>query len=168
MNRKIRNTTPLIYKGIKYKSILEVSCVKELEKAGLNFRYEKEKFNIIEGFTPALHFYQSVQKGLVKQDKKNGDCIAMKPISYTPDFWYGDDHVLIFIETKGYKNDVYPYKRKLFFRHMSEYKLRYKENMEIYFFELKNVRDIKESINIIKDIIKNEYKKNIGLHKKIS
>ena len=158
VNKKIKNATSLVYKGVQYKSNLEVSCKKALDIAGLQFAYETEKFNLIESFTPALHFYQSTKMGLKKQCKKNGSCLTMRPVSYTPDFWFGNDKILIFIETKGFRNDVYPYKRKLFFRHMTAYKMLGGEEgkkREIYFFEPSNIRDIKESIGIIKKILNN-------------
>ena len=156
-NKKVRNATSI---G-KYHSKLEQTCARLLEEAGLNFRFETEKFNLIEPFTPALHFYKSTPQGLKKQVKKNGTCMAMKAISYTPDFWYGDDKILIFIETKGYRNEIYPYKRKLFFRHMSAYKLCGREedrNIEIYFFEPSKAKEIRECIEIIKEILKNGHK----------
>jgi hypothetical protein len=68
---------------------------------------------------------------------------------------------LIFIETKGFKTEVYNCKRKLFFRYMTTYKLHNNEkaDREIYFFEPTNIKDIKDCILIIKKIIKDGHKK---------
>ena len=48
-NRKIRGATSIEYNGIKFKSILECSCYKKLETAGLDFSYESEKITLWDG-----------------------------------------------------------------------------------------------------------------------
>lgn len=83
---KIRNVTSkakLKYKGIQFKSALEVFMFKELEKLKVKFGYEEKTYTILEGFT------------------FNGEKI--RPIRYTPDFELRDYPVVI--ETKGYPNE---------------------------------------------------------------
>ena len=153
-NKKIKNAK----KVDGFKSNLERSCIKLLKEAGLNFQYESNKFNIFEGFTPALYLYEKSSNGIKEKSKKDGSCIAMKPISYTPDFYLETEKAIIFIETKGYKNDTYPLKRKLFFKHITSYKELYKIKKQIFFFEPTNIKEIRECIIIINKILKNGYK----------
>jgi len=157
-NKKVRNAKETIIDGIKYKSQLEGKCAVLLKEAGLKFKYEEYKLYLVPTFIPALHYYQSTPKGMALQIKKDGDPVAMKSMSYTPDFSYIDNKVIIIMETKGFQNDVYPYKRKLFFHYMTRNKLTgigEESDREIYFFEPRNIKNIKESINIIKNILCN-------------
>ena len=58
------------------------------------------------------------------------------------------------VEIKGFPNDVYPVKRKLFrnlLEHLQE------ENLELkyIFFEIKSIRELKKAIQIIRDVSEN-------------
>ena len=49
-NKKVRNATTKVYKGIKFRSKLELFTYMKLEDAGIKAFYEKEKFILMKGF----------------------------------------------------------------------------------------------------------------------
>ena len=88
-NKKIRNATPTTYAGVKYRSKLEAKFAKILTEAGVQFQYEFPTYELL----PRQEF--------------QGE--TLRPVTYTPDFLVKD----FIIEVKGFKNDVYPLKKKL-------------------------------------------------------
>lgn len=96
VNKKVLNATVTLAYDKKFKSKLESYVYKELLNKKLNFEYEPIKYILIDGFE--------------FQGKK------YKPITLTPDF-VGDDFI---IEAKGYPNDVFPYKWKLFLKYLKD------------------------------------------------
>ena len=78
------NAQPKVYKGIKFRSKLEVYMYKLFESSKIPFGYEKQKFVIIEGFhSPNTSFERFMNgKGEFKDrgNKKYADMV------YTPDF----------------------------------------------------------------------------------
>lgn len=94
-NHKYGNT-PLTYKGIKFKSKLEVFMYKQLEVLGQPFEYEGKSYTVMEGF--------------VYQGSK------IRPITYTPDFRLKRFPVII--ETKGIMSPSFPLRFKLFKKHL--------------------------------------------------
>ena len=61
-NKKIKNATPLDYKGIHFKSILEVSIFKVLEENNLEPHYEEYTYELISGWKPKIPFYRKNKK----------------------------------------------------------------------------------------------------------
>lgn len=120
-NKKVKNATRLEYKGIKFRSKLEVYCYRKLEEAGLKPLYEKTKYELI----PKFSF----------------DGEAIRACTYTPDF-EGKGYI---IETKGFANDAFPIKWKLFKRYMLEHKMTQK------LYLVKNQKQVLECINLIRD-----------------
>ena len=51
---KLIKSIPSVVDGIKFKSKLEVYAYKELQKAKIKFKYEEDKFNLIDGFPPIV------------------------------------------------------------------------------------------------------------------
>ena len=90
INKKVKNATPQVYDGIKFRSKLEVYCYIQLQKYYIQVEYEKYKYVIFNGFT------YNTKKIL--------------PITYTPDF-VGDTFI---IECKGMMNQTFPLKWKMF------------------------------------------------------
>ena len=118
-NKKVRNATPTEYDGIKFKSKLEVYCHTKLKENNIKAEYESTTFELIPPFT---------------YDGKK-----MRKMTFTPDF-VGKDFI---IECKGYMNDVFPIKWKLFQYHLYKNKLNYK------IFLPRNQKQINEIINTI-------------------
>lgn len=119
-NKKVKNATPLTYDNIDFKSKLEVYCYKTLKESKVPVEYEKTKFQILDSFT----YNNEKIRGMV----------------FTPDF-VGDDFV---IECKGFMNDAFPLRWKLFKHHLYSNKLRY----ELYL--PRNKKDVEE---VVSDII---------------
>lgn len=150
MNRKIKNAKEFFADGIKFKSKLEMKAYKILKENGLSPKYEAEKVVLFNGFKPSKTWYIDG----VPQVTKKGNNKKLIDWCYTPDFKIElNDHVAYF-EIKGFPNDVYPYKRKLFLEYIDDIP-------KTYFFEIKEVPDgLIKAIEIFKsyatDIVKNK------------
>lgn len=138
MNKKIKNASPLVYNGIKFKSRLEVMCYKTLLQEGFKPEYEKLTYVIWVGFVPKIPFYtknrfkrknkwiESLSKSTVKDSR------ILPSITYTPDFIVEYKGKTIVIEAKGRENDVFPYKFKIFRKYLEEDEFERKKNYEIW------------------------------------
>lgn len=132
-NRKVINATSTKINNIKFKSRIEASIYKYLLDNGYNPLYEPDTFIIFSGFYPAPYIID----GIIKKTK-------CKDITYTPDFKINIGNKTIYIEVKGFSNDVYPYKRKLF--------LSYIKNLDgIYFIEVHSKKGLLASLKMIED-----------------
>ncbi len=141
MNKKIKNAGKLEYNGIKFKSLLEVTAYKTLLQEGFNVSYEPKTFVLWKGFKPTIPFYD-------KDNKTNALKLSNKKIidiKYTPDFMIKYKDLTIFIETKGYENDVFYIKKKLFREYLEKI-----QNIKPLYFEVYNKRHLLQAINIIK------------------
>lgn len=141
-NKKIKNATICVYDKITFKSKLEVMAYKTLKDAGLNPLYEAKKFIVMEGFRPTVPFYrENNSKQLVQDNQK------IRDITYTPDFLVVYKNVVAFVEMKGQLNDSYPIKRKMFRKLLED---NYKDS-DVFYFEIKNKRELLSAIKIIKN-----------------
>ena len=141
-NKKIIGATNKEYKGIKFKSLLEVSVYKTLIQEGFNPLYEVEKFTIFKGFKPSKLFYNKDKK---TRDLKL-DMSKVRDITYTPDFTFLYKDTLIVIEVKGFENDVFPIKKKLF-RNLIE-----SLETPIIYFEIFTKKQLLQAISIIRKL----------------
>lgn len=134
-NKKIINATPTSVGDIKFKSKLEALIYKTLIEKGFQPTYEPDTFILLEGFKPLNYF-------------KKGTKLTRKftAITYTPDFKLVINDKIIYIEVKGFNNDVYPYKKKLFLNLI-------KENPSIYFLEVYSKKDLIQCIDNLNLII---------------
>ena len=106
-NKKVRNATSKVYKGIKFRSKLELFTYRKLEEAKIKALYEKKKYVLQEGFHYPEECYEPHKtKGYINNTYK------VRDITYTPDFV--DPNGKWIIEVKGFANDVFPIKWKLF------------------------------------------------------
>ena len=94
--------------GINFASGLERYCYLALKKAKLFEKYEEEKFQLIESFSPSNEFYERQSNG--KGEFRNRGGKKVLGISYKPDFT-GRDYI---IECKGRANESFPLRYKLF------------------------------------------------------
>ena len=137
-NRKIKNARRMTFDGIEFKSELEVRLYKTLKEANINCQYEQKTFNLTPGIRPTKPFYvRSKSKGF------HLDTTPIKAITYTPDFTFVFNDILVIIEAKGFANDVYPLKRKLF-RLCLE-----RSPLNVMFFEVKTKKDLMDAIKIV-------------------
>jgi hypothetical protein len=107
-NKKILNATPVSIDGIEFHSQLEERLYKYLKKRGIDVQYEPQHIKIWDCDKLTVPYY----------DKRGGvfQRITTKPvcITYTPDFTFVYKGVCVFLEAKGFANDVFSYKAKLF------------------------------------------------------
>lgn len=139
-NKKIKNATSIEYDGISFKSKLELTIYKTLKEEGLDPHYECNKFILQEGFKLSKPFWC---KGL-PYTNKNGENKKVIAITYTPDFTVEYGKNILFIECKGFQNDSYPIKRKLFLNEIDGI-----PNM--YFMEVYSKKDLLESLKQFKE-----------------
>lgn len=124
-NVKVRNATKVEFDGIKFRSKLEAKAYERLKSEGFNFEYEAVTYTIIEKF------------------EYLGE--KVRPITITPDFIDSDRKIII--EVKGFANDAFPLRWKLFKRHLCINRLDFK----VYV-----VRNAKELELLINDLKKEE------------
>lgn len=140
-NKKILNASPLEWGGIKFKSKFEAQTYKLLREEGFNPTYEGIRFKIWEGLTPTVQFYDKDPKtGLLKLNMNK-----LRDITYIPDFIFIWNNVEIIIEIKGFENDVFPIKKKLFRKFLESW------NKPILYFEIYNKKQLIQAIEIIKN-----------------
>lgn len=106
--KSISKAKKYVFKGVTYKSGLEMYMAKVLFENKIDFKYEPTKFNIQEKFKFENESYERQSNG--KGDFVNRGKKTVLPITYTPDF-IGEGFI---IETKGYANESFPIKWKMF------------------------------------------------------
>lgn len=119
-NRKIINATPVEADGIKFKSKMELLVYKTLVDKGYHPTYEPLTFDIIPGFKPTIQFYVDGKPQTSK----------VRAITYTPDFMFNHNNFLVFVEVKGWENDTYSLKKKLFRKYLESW------DKPVIFFEV--------------------------------
>tara|TARA_R100000781_G_scaffold99272_1_gene62883 strand:- start:295 stop:747 length:453 start_codon:yes stop_codon:yes gene_type:complete len=139
---KIKNATKCTYKGIKFRSKLELFTYKQLESAGIKSMYEENTYTLLPGFYLEMDSYEPSKQGYKNNTKK------IRAVTYTPDFV--DPKGKWIIEVKGYANDVFPIKWKLFKLYLLE------NEMDCTLFLPKNQKQVKETVELIKKL-ENEY-----------
>lgn len=160
---KFNTKRKLFYDNVEFKSSLEITCYRQLKKNGIEFGYENQKFTISNPHTinSLVTVYCSALKTVKAEkststNKKRQVSVFEKlsnnisAITYTPDFTLEYKDYFIIIETKGRANDVYPYKRKLFLKFLSNFANL--KNKKVIFFEPHNYSHIEEMITIIKSL----------------
>jgi hypothetical protein len=137
-NRKIKNATKTTSLGIEFKSHLESMIYKTLIEYGITPLYECKTFEFVPRIRPTVPFYNRVNKVFGLEAK------PLQPITYTPDFTFEYNGILIIIEAKGFENDVYPVKKNLFRRHLEVLK------QPAIFFEIRTKKELLMALKIIK------------------
>ena len=139
-NKKIINASPLEYDGISFKSKLEKMAYQTLKEQGFPVLYEPKKFIIWEGFRPNVPFYnKDASTRMLKMDSKK-----VIDISYTPDLMFEYNNHLIIIEMKGFENNTYPLKKKIFRKWLES---NYPNSI---YFEIFTKKQLLQAIDIIK------------------
>lgn len=137
-NKKIKNATKYSYNGIDFKSLFEVSVYKLLEAKHIEPKYEEYTITLTERFKPTVPFYTRTSGRGFHLEKSN-----VQPLTYTPDFTFSYNGFFVIFEVKGYMNDVYPVKRKLFRKVIEEWKF------PVIFFEIHKKSDVEDALDII-------------------
>lgn len=139
-NKKVIGATVNSFNDITFKSKLEAMIYKTLLQEGFKVEYENTKFVLVEGFKPTVPFYAPNKKRELVLDSSK-----VRDLTYTPDFTMIHKGKLIVIEAKGFANDTYPIKKKLF-RHFIEYQM----EMPVLFFEIYTKKQLIKALEIIK------------------
>lgn len=134
VNKKIKNATSIEFDRILFKSKIELTMYKTLKDAGLDPKYEAETFVVMDGFKTSHPYY-----------KKSSKNYTVRPITYTPDFIVKINDLTIFFEVKGFVNDTYPIKKKLFLNYLE------KQCINYLFFEVYNKTQLLNAIDIINE-----------------
>ena len=135
---KVKNVKKQIYDGIEFQSKLELHCYKALEAAEIPVEYEETTFTIF----PATVYPQACYEGTTKKLYNKGSKI--RPITYTPDFV--DPNGKWVIETKGYANESFPLRWKLFKKHLKD------NNKQYVLFMPRNKKQVDEVVELIKQL----------------
>lgn len=114
---KVRNATPNIYDGIKFRSKLETYAYKKLKEAGIDAEYESTHFELIPKF------------------EYNGE--KVRAMTYLPDF-VGKNFI---IECKGLVTDSFPLRWKIFKYYLKQ------ENKDYKLFLVRNQKQVDEMVN---------------------
>ena len=146
-NKKIKNAEKNTYDNITFKSHFEVVVYKTLKEAGFNPQYERKTYTIWDGFKPKTLFFNRV----VKNNEFKLCNQKIRDITYTPDFYIKFKNFHFIIEAKGYENDVFPLKKKIFRKYLEIISRKTGENY--VYFEVRNKREVLSTIEIIKNII---------------
>ena len=110
VNRKIKNAQNLIVDGKAFRSKLEVYCYQKLKEEHIEFEYEGTRFCLLPDFKYSAAVAESYKKkGKWGFGEKSS---SVKGVTYKPDFVSLDNGWLI--ECKGYPNDAFPLRWKLF------------------------------------------------------
>tara|TARA_R100001129_G_scaffold112810_1_gene77793 strand:- start:458 stop:904 length:447 start_codon:yes stop_codon:yes gene_type:complete len=135
---KVKNAKKSIYDGKEFKSNLELYCYKQLEQSEILVEYEENTFTIFPAMVYPLACYEGTQKKLYNKGSK------IRPITYTPDFV--DPNGKFIIETKGYANESFPLRWKLFKKHLKD------NNHHYVLFMPRNKKQVDETIELIKQL----------------
>lgn len=152
-NKKVKNASPLDYEGIHFKSTSEVMVYKTLLAEGFKPEYETHTYVLWEGFTPTVPF---LTKNRFKRKDYRIKVISpftvcdgrpLDKITYTPDFYFEYEGKKVIIEVKGFENDVFPYKWKMFKKFIEE-----QEDKDVYrIWEVFTKRQLLDCINLLKN-----------------
>tara|TARA_A100001201_G_scaffold3197_2_gene7457 strand:+ start:2671 stop:3117 length:447 start_codon:yes stop_codon:yes gene_type:complete len=135
---KVKNAKKSVYDGKQFKSNLELYCYKQLEQSEILVEYEENTFTIFPAMVYPLACYEGTQKKLYNKGSK------IRPITYTPDFV--DPNGKFIIETKGYANESFPLRWKLFKKHLKD------NNHHYVLFMPRNKKQVDETIELIKQL----------------
>ena len=135
---KVKNAKKQTYKGITFQSQLELHCYKGLEADKIPVEYEKTTFTIFDPLVYPQACYEGTKKKLYNKGSK------VRAITYTPDFVDPDGKWII--ETKGYANESFPLRWKLFKKHLKD------NNLQYVLFLPRNKKQVDEVIDLIKQL----------------
>lgn len=119
-NKKVKNATKIEVDGILFRSKLEAYTYKKLKEANIDAEYEMHRYTLLPAFT---------------FNDKN-----YRAMTYLPDF-VGNGFI---IECKGFPNDSWPLREKLFNYYLSTH------TPEIKFYIVRTQKEVDELIKELK------------------
>lgn len=146
-NKKIKNAQKCSYRGFMFDSKMEASAYEVLDNSGLIFEHEPVTVVLWSGFKDKdLFWFARTKNGIAKK------CVTkQRDWTYTPDFVVTsrDGKSKVFIEMKGFRNDIAPYKMKIFLKILSESQKR--NNKEYLYAEVRSISELRQLVKILKD-----------------
>ena len=125
--------------GIKFRSKLEAFTYGKLKVNNIIHEYESEKYVLLDGFHYTSDSYEQSTKGYRNRGEEK-----VRAITYLPDFLCPNRTWII--ECKGFANDRFPLKWKMFKKHLLD------NNKSCKLFVPKNQKQVLETIEIIKNL----------------
>lgn len=114
LNRRILNATPVVSDdGIQMKSKVELRIYNALRSLGFSPLYEAETFTYWKGPRPVVPFYDMAKNRHLRNNMKK-----LIDMSYTPDFTFMYEGIKVIIEVKGWENDQFAIRKKLFRKYL--------------------------------------------------
>ena len=135
---KVKNAKKSTYDGKEFKSNLELHCYKGLKAANIKVDYEDTTFTIFDPLVYPQACYEGTTRKLYNKGSK------IRAITYTPDFV--DPNGKFIIETKGYANESFPLRWKLFKKHLKD------NNHHYVLFMPRNKKQVDEVVELIKQL----------------
>tara|TARA_R110000787_G_scaffold89879_1_gene190143 strand:+ start:536 stop:973 length:438 start_codon:yes stop_codon:yes gene_type:complete len=126
------------YNGIEFQSLLEKRMYQLLHEEEIPVEYEEHSFIVFDALVYPQACYEGTPKKLYNKGSK------VRSITYTPDFV--DPNGKWIIETKGYANESFPLRWKLFKRHLKE------NNLAYVLFMPRNKTQCLEVLELIKQL----------------
>ena len=126
------------YNGIEFQSLLEKRMYQLLHEEEIPVEYEEHSFTVFDALVYPQACYEGTPKKLYNKGSK------VRSINYTPDFV--DPNGKWIIETKGYANESFPLRWKLFKRHLKE------NNLAYVLFMPRNKTQCLEVLELIKQL----------------
>ena len=115
MNRKIRNATPVTVDGITFRSKLESNVYLYLKSKGITPQFETERFVLTDDIPIGkIRYYNRIGRNYMRMMRRP------RPITYTPDMSFTYKGYKVYVEVKGYMNDTFPLKAKMFLSYLSQ------------------------------------------------
>ena len=107
MGKQKTKSNKRIVDGITFKSDLEVYMYNCLKEAGIKSGYETHRYTLLPAFKYTEMCLEKTKGGKIMKDSR-----TVRAITYTPDFVDVEEEWII--ETKGWENDSFPLRWKLF------------------------------------------------------
>lgn len=115
MNRKIRNATTVTVDGITFRSKLESNVYLYLKSKGITPQFESERFVLTDDIPIGkIRYYNRIGRNYMRMMRRP------RPIIYTPDMFFIYKGYKVYVEVKGYMNDTFPLKAKMFLSCLSK------------------------------------------------
>jgi len=158
-NKKIRNATKCKSGNLTFKSQLEKSTYNTLFELGFKPQYEYKTYELWSSFMPYTPFYDKETDTQQNKRIESGDPIKNRllvlksnkviGIRYTPDFYFRYGKLDVYIETKGFENEVFYIKKKLFRKYLDDILI--KTGQHSIYFEVYTKKQLLQAIKIIKE-----------------
>jgi len=139
------NAKKVTYNGVEFRSMLERDFYRLIEKSGIPFAYEEQKFELASSFKSPNDSYERYMNG--KGEYKNRGNKKYPIATYTPDFTppLGEPLKWV-IEVKGRAFPDFPRTWKLFKKVLLD------NDLKTVCFVPRNIEDCIETLKIIKTL----------------